>query len=725
MSYDAFDVRARTTLVCGALALVIAISALLRGRVRTPHWLFAGFAGDIGLSYLSQSLFRFFQSPFWDHARVVLAVLLPVFAVNLFEAMVPAEGESRRHARFGRLSLLLSLPALLVTLSPYLEYAVVRIAIFLYSVVVVAGGLWELGQRGKHSRSRSTQRRVRFLVVTGALAGTFTVADFAWVIGYEPAYHPPPVGVVLSVVFLFMLAQALEHERLMDLSEMLTRLLVASAVAFIIAGIFYLLISVVGAFNTMWLNAILVAIVVLVLFNPLRDWVEKQVHRFVFREGGRLEASLAIARRRLAHSLAMDDMGQIVMHALERSRAVTSATLYLATEDGSMYEQLASIGDGPAGIEAATANALLEQLEYGPVVLEQVARDAADGRLLRGEMSPEAVLAAAEVLGPIADCAVVLGIWAEQGERVGLLVVADQRIGDAFSPEDITRLESLASQVAVVIENSRVYAKMKERDRLAVLGQMAAGLAHEIRNPLGAIKGATQLLADPPGDSELDESSREFIGIILEEVDRLNDVVSRVLDLAREGDGAALPIDVNAVVRRTLQVMSAQWETQRESRRDAADRRSSHGPLVIETELDEDLPRSAIVPDQLRQVLMNLLHNAAQATRGEGRLKVTTRTRQRTVLRRDGRSENTWVTISVEDDGPGIAPAALERIFLPFYTTKDEGTGLGLAICQRIVQSAGGHIEVRSRVGEGTTFDVVLPAAMEALGTRASTSTSE
>ena len=724
VTYDAFDVRARTTLVCGALALVIAISALLRGRVRTPHWLFAGFAADIGLSYLSQSLFRFFQSAFWDHTRVVLAVLLPVFAVNLFEAMVPAEDESRRHLRFGRLSFVLSLPALLLTLSPYLEYAAVRIAIFLYSVFVVAGGLWELGQRGKHSRSRATQRRVRFLVVTGALAGTFTVADFAWVIGYEPAYHPPPVGVVLSVVFLFMLAQALKHERLMDLSEMLTRLLVASAVAFIIAGIFYLLISVVGAFNTMWLNAILVAIVVLVLFNPLRDWIEKQVHRFVFREGGRLEASLAIARRRLAHSLALDDMGQVVMHALERSRAVTSATLYLATEDGTMYEELASMGDAPARIEAATANALLEQLEYGPVVLEQVARDAADGLAQRGDVSPEAVLAAAEVLGPVADCAVVLGIWAEEGERVGLLVVADQRIGDAFGPEDITRLESLASQIAVVVENSRVYAKMKERDRLAVLGQMAAGLAHEIRNPLGAIKGATQLLADPPGDSELDESSREFIGIILEEVDRLNDVVSRVLDLAREGDDAAIPIDVNAVVRRTLQVMSAQWESQGDSSEE------KRKPLAIQTELDEELPRSAIVPDQLRQVLMNLLHNAAQATRGTGQVRVSTRTRKRTVLRRDGATDNTWVTIGVQDDGPGIAPAALERIFLPFYTTKDEGTGLGLAICQRIVQSAGGHIEVRSRVGEGTTFEVVLPAieaspSARALGTPTPTDAAE
>ena len=100
---------------------------------------------------------------------------------------------------------------------------------------------------------------------------------------------------------------------------------------------------------------------------------------------------------------------------------------------------------------------------------------------------------------------------------------------------------------------------MKERDRLAVLGQMAAGLAHEIRNPLGAIKGAAQLLAEPaPEARELDPPSREFLGIILEEVDRLDRVVGSVLDLARPNQGVVVPTDVNAVVRRTLQVLSTE-----------------------------------------------------------------------------------------------------------------------------------------------------------------------
>jgi two-component system sensor histidine kinase HydH len=232
---------------------------------------------------------------------------------------------------------------------------------------------------------------------------------------------------------------------------------------------------------------------------------------------------------------------------------------------------------------------------------------------------------------------------------------------------------------------------------LAVLGQLAAGLAHEIRNPLGAIKGAAQLLAEPaPGAKEPDEASAEFLGIILEEVDRLDGVVGSVLDLARNNRDLVPPIDVNSVIRRTLQVLSTE---------------GADGKVTIETQLDETLPRAAIAPEQLRQVIMNLLRNAVQAVRGDGTVLVVSRPRQR--------GEATFTAIGVSDDGPGISRVALKKIFLPFFTTKDDGTGLGLAICQRIVQDAGGRIEVRSREGEGATFDVLLPAAMDALGTPA------
>ena len=692
------DLRTRTTLVCGALALAIAVSTLLRGRVRPVHLLFAGFAGDIGLWYLSQSLFGFYQAPVWERFTVVLAVLLPQFALHLFEAMIPHEGS--RKSRLLRVAAVLAVPMVLLSLSPQHASPFVRAAIFAYVFVLISAGLYELGQRGKRSASRATQRRVRFLVVIGALAGLASVIDFAWVIGLSP----PPVGAALSVVFLFVLAQALRHERLLDMYEMLARLLVATAVAFLIAFIFYLLLTVIGNFNTMFLNATLASIVLLVLFEPLRERVEEQIQKLFFRERFDFETSVAEARRRLVHILEVDEMGSIVMAALEQSRRVTHAGLYLRDQDGTGFDRLAALGGRvPERVEVATARALLDRLDHGPLALEEVEREARERRAQGGRVDGgAAALAAAAVLGSLKNGTVV-GIRVEDGELVGLLVVADDRVRDAFSSEEVTLLQAIAAQIGVVVENSRLYTQMKEKDRLAVLGQMAAGLAHEIRNPLGAIKGAAQLLADPAPDArEIDPSTREFLGIILEEVDRLDRVVGSVLDLARPHEGSVVPTDVNAAVRRTVQVLSSERTED----------------LTVDLILDPSLPRVAIDPEQLRQVVMNLVRNASQAMKGRGKVTVATRIRfGRGTRPNAGANDGTFIELTVTDNGPGISQKVLENIFLPFFTTKDKGTGLGLAISQRIVQGAGGRIEVRSYEGKGSTFAVILPAAMDALGT--------
>lgn len=692
-----FDLRTRTTLVCGALALAIAVGTLLRGRPRPVHLLFAAFAGDIGLWYLAQSLFGFFQAAIWERFTAVLAVALPVFALHLFEAMIPNEGQ--RVARLPRVAGVVAVPMVVLVLSPQQSFWVARGAVFFYVFALLTAGLYQLGQRGERSPSRATQRRVRFLVVFGALAGLASVSDFAWFLGA----HPPPVGAALSVVFLFVLAQALRHERLLDLYEMLGRLLVATAVAFLIAGIFYVLLIYIGGFNTMYLNAVLAAIVILVVFDPLRDRVEEQIHRVFFRERFDLERPLADARRRLVHTLGVGEMGKIVMDALEASRRMTAAVLYLRDQDGTGFDRVAHFGPRvPERVELATARALLDRLEAGPVALEEVDAELRERRA-RGDRADaaEAVLAAAEVLGSLRG-GLVIGSRDQNGELLALLVIADENVRDAFSPEEAQLLEGVAAQVAVVIENSRLYQQMKERDRLAVLGQMAAGLAHEIRNPLGAIKGAAQLLADPGPDGESGAQSREFLGIILEEVDRLDRVVGSVLDLARPNQAQVVPADVNAVVRRTLQVLSTErmWSA-----------------ITVESALDASLPRVAIEPEQLRQVLINLHRNAAQAMKGRGRVTISTRVRIGRGTRGGPGDTGTFVELNVADNGPGISQKILDNLFLPFFTTKQEGSGLGLAVSQRIVQGAGGRIEVRTYEGKGSTFSVVLPVAMEALGT--------
>jgi two-component system sensor histidine kinase HydH len=698
------DLRTSTSLVAGATAVAIAAATLLRGRLRATQTYFAGFAGAVGLWYLSQSFFGYFQAAALARATQVLAVLLPQAALHLFESMVPHERPvSSRLLRIARAA---ALPTLALTLSPAAPEPWARVVLFTYVFALLTAGLVTLDARGRSSASRATQQRVRVVVLSGGLAAVASVADFVWILGAEL----PPIGAVLAVVFLFVLSHAIHVQRVLDVYELLSRLLVATALAFVIAGVFYALVAASGGFGRIYLMAVVAAIVVILLFDPLRQRVEQEFERLFFRERFALESALAEAQQRLVRTLEPTEMAQVAVEALERSRRVTHAAVYLRDPEGTGFDRLAGVGARvPERIEAAMVRPILDRLEQGTLRLEEVERDAAE-REARGELpdpAQEGIRGAADVLGALGR-ATVLGLRSGGGELVGLLFAHDERLRDALGPDEHPALERLATQASVVLENSRAYAQLKERDRLAVLGQMAAGLAHEIRNPLGAIKGAAQLLGEPSPSSSGANEGGEFLGIILEEVDRLDRVVSRVLDLARPGasltHGAC---DVNAVVRRTVQLLAAEPTEE----------------LTTELVLDRDVPRARIDAESLRQVLMNLHRNAAQAMSGRGKITITTRVRfgrgtrsgRKTLSGTERaatgtRDEETYAELTVADNGPGMSKTMLEKIFLPFFTTKQDGTGLGLAISHRIVQAAGGRMEVRSYEGRGSQFTLILHA---------------
>jgi signal transduction histidine kinase len=253
-----------------------------------------------------------------------------------------------------------------------------------------------------------------------------------------------------------------------------------------------------------------------------------------------------------------------------------------------------------------------------------------------------------------------------------------------------------------VIESSQAYERVKERDRLAALGEMAAGLAHEIRNPLGAIKGAAQLLitdgvaSGTPAVPAMVSSTNEMVellDIIVEEANRLNNVVTRFLDYARAerpGREGAGKVDLNQVVRKTVQLL--QQELPRS--------------VELRVRIDEMLPPIAGDPESLMQVFLNLGQNALHAMPDGGTLEILTTRRRRSRL-----GYGQFAEVRFRDTGIGIPRDKLKKLFIPFYTTKQKGTGLGLAISHRIVNQHGGTIEVRSTLGQGSTFSVFLPAA--------------
>ena len=340
-------------------------------------------------------------------------------------------------------------------------------------------------------------------------------------------------------------------------------------------------------------------------------------------------------------------------------------------------------------VEMAPARPLIDRLSRtGASVLENAERELEERRLLGDDREAETAHDIAVTMRAL-QASLCLGLRGESGHLYGFLALRDDRLRDAFSREEVQLLAGLATQVAVTVENSQLYQQMKEKDRLAALGEMAAGLAHEIRNPLGSIKASAQYLSET---SEQPEGRGEFLDIIVDEVDRLNRVVSSFLDYARPAHTNPEPIYVNSAVQLTLQFLRPEC--------DAAG-------VGLHVALDPDLPKVRIDIEHLRQVLINLVQNAVQAMASGGDVYVETRTQDRF---RIGGGARRWVRISVRDTGPGIAPGLLANLFVPFVSTKQQGTGLGLAISQRIVSEAGGRIDVRSRQGFGTTFVVLLPA---------------
>lgn len=708
------DLRARTTLFCGIIAFAIALSMLLRGR-RRQHWLFAAFSACVAFWYVSQSLTDLMKDVGFERVTSVLTVLLPQFAVRLFESISPLETREAEAAasrsKLPKISTALGLPMLAVAISPYQQAgpwvrAAVLGAVYFYVFGLLAAALIALWLRGQTSPSRAVRDRIRFLATVGALAMTFTLGDFVSFLGV----YLPPIGAVLAVVFLFVLAESLTRPRLADVYELSGRLLVSTALAFALAGIFYVFITYIGRFGAMYLNAVLVAIVFLVLFEPLEHEVETRINRFFFRERYDLETSVLELRRRLAHTLENDEMIQVVLAGLERSRRATSCAVYLRDLDDSGFDVVGAVGaQPPPRLDALAMRPLLERLGMS-LSLEEIAREADIEHETAGVGAREGLaptMTAVEALGPFKS-SVILAIRGDSEELVGLLCVADDRVRDAFTPEEISLLETVAAQMGVAIANSRIYARMKERDRLAALGSMAAGLAHEVKNPLGAIKGAAQLLEElGVGTKDGDSQTKEFLGIILEETDRLNRVVGSFLDYARPHAGNPVPVDVNGAVRRTVQILSSQHA-------DGVD---------VKLELSDPLPRACIDPEKLRQVLLNLVHNAIHAMGGHGRVTVGTTHRRvmrspwtspisdRAATPRGDDAAAEVVEISVHDTGPGISQKVLKNLFVPFFTTKEKGTGLGLAISQSIVQNAGGSIYVQSQTGLGTKFVISLPAA--------------
>lgn len=243
------------------------------------------------------------------------------------------------------------------------------------------------------------------------------------------------------------------------------------------------------------------------------------------------------------------------------------------------------------------------------------------------------------------------------------------------------QLEKTSAELVEAYDRlQKTFEKLKRADRMAALGQISAGIAHEIRNPLGSIKGSVEIL-DP--EIPPDHPKREFVAIIKEETARLNAIVNEVLKFARPLKPSVGPVSINELIESTLILFRKHAE---------------YSKVELSTSLNQKLPTMRLDPSQMRQVLLNVILNAAQAMKEGGRLTITS-----------GIGENDSIAIEISDTGPGVEDQNLDRIFDPFFTTKTQGTGLGLSISHQLVANHGGTITARNNPDCGVTIRIEIP----------------
>lgn len=260
-----------------------------------------------------------------------------------------------------------------------------------------------------------------------------------------------------------------------------------------------------------------------------------------------------------------------------------------------------------------------------------------------------------------------------------------ETIGHTLIFQDITRFKEMEEQ-------------MKRFDRMAAIGSLAAGLAHEIRNPLASLSGSIQMLKS---ELSLDESQNHLMEIILRESERLNALISDFLLFAQPPQTRLQSVEIEKILVETLELFTHSP--------------SCHEGIRVIWPNARRIGKVSVDPDQIRQVFWNLLINASQSLSNGGEIRIHLEKGNPSLWRNplpfsSPKFTTQWVKISIEDTGVGIPPEEKEKIFEPFYTTKENGTGLGLSIVHKIIENHKGSIRVESEVGKGSTFTIFLPA---------------
>lgn len=498
------------------------------------------------------------------------------------------------------------------------------------------------------------------------------------------------LGVFPMFLIPFSFGYSIIRYRLMDIDVIIKRSLVYTVLTGFLLGTYILLVNIAGgffqrvtgvdSFVVLFLSVIIIAI----LFAPARERIQRFIDKTFYRRDYHFHQTIDGLTDKMNLIVDLDQLLRFVFYQTCNIMQVHHAALLVAHSESNCLKVTLHKGfpdDSVNNVEFKYSDifSLWQQPPGQPLALEEIS-DRREFRELPSDTTTNLAKFKATLLVPLAV----------KGELVGVLTLGEKLSGDIYSAMDREWLSTLAGRAALAIQNARLVesiARAKEKlfhaEKLASLGQLASGVAHEIRNPLSAIKMNLQSLSR---EVEATPLTTKRFEIALSEVNRLERLVQDMLTFARPAPLKLKHVNVQPILNNTLKVLEE--EIGRKN-------------ISVRKRFFQNLPAITADEDKLTQIFLNICLNAVQALRDGGEIELTT-----DVTTKDGR---TMLKVAISDNGTGIPDEEIKDIFNPFFTTRADGTGLGLTNALKFVEQHEGTIEVVSKEGQGSVFSIFLP----------------
>lgn len=559
--------------------------------------------------------------------------------------------------------------------------------------------------------SSALEKQRAQIILLGCIFGLLAPASVVACITVFKISLPYNLTALPVIIFPVSIAYAIVKHKLFDIDVIIEKALTYALLTGAVGGIFAL--TVLG-FNVAfakyggWKNPAFFVILsgfLVIALNPLKNRIQDLVDLTFFRKKYDYRGTVEEVSYAMTSLLSLEKIIDKIIGIVESTMFSNPVSVFIYNQDLGSYERYFKEGEvrSAPGAELEEDNILVQQLNFhgNEIFKEDLI---ADERYIHNS---QRLTTEFERL----NSSLIIPLFFKK-QLIGFIALGEKKSGLSYTSRDVKLLKLLANQSAIAIENALAfklvedYAKKLEKtnkelkdaqaqlvhaEKMSAIGQLAAGVAHEIRNPLNIIEGARYYISTYMMDKENAEVVGEYLEYIKHEIDRTNRLIDSLLKFSKAEPPYFEKVNINSVLENVVILVRKQLSDNR---------------IALTLRLDETLPTIMADPNQLWQVFINIILNAVQAMPKGGDLTVETSNRWEEFAGGD----SSHIYIHFRDTGVGIDKEDITKIFDPFFTKKDMGTGLGLSIAYKIIEKHKGRIIVESEKGSGTIFTIELPS---------------